>query len=479
MSRLRFQIKQNFDSHDIEDLDFESLYQYRRRDANFCTVFTDSKHTYALRDHLGVMPLYYRWIENQWQFALNPIELILPKDQLDPEGIKHFLGLYTLKLAPIVRDIKIVRPGQVLRFTKTKRPPKQIYQYQIKAPQSPRLVSMDYLVNRLEKLMLKALQRTTKEQQVGLLLSGGIDSGIIGIYLNKLGIKVDAYTSAPHSKRNYETQLAKQSAKIAQVQNHVIDQIDYGKIVPLFKQMTKLYRQPYGNQSAIGITSLIQNTNITQQKQIVIGQNCDNMTTAMSMQNWSLLLSVLPKPIKNLTKFKGKDWISDYFSIKSHRLIDDNQMFRELYSDTNFNRIQLSSLASQVVTNTQGASEGFTQPFLNKNILVTNPYWDMDLVEWYLTVPLYHRLTWKSSELTKLVVDKTVVKQLAKKYLPEEQTNRKKAFNVPKNQFDPVYKWLKIESANWAGIQPENGEKFRAAVLEHFVQNNLIPKPNN
>jgi len=427
----------NFNLKDIHDLDFEALYKYRRRNSLFTCVFTHQKYIYAFRDHLGIAALYYRFIKGKWCFSSNPLDLITQNDTINPLGLRYYLGLGTFKLHPIVKGLNIVPPGAVIKFQPGKSKPQKIYQYIINPTSLPSTVTTGYLVDRLEKIFIKAIERIIVTYQVGLFLSGGIDSGLIAIYLNKLGVKVNAYTSAPWGKLSSEIPFALTSAQIAKVNRHYIDTLDSTNYFTLFNQLFDLYSLPHANTSSLAIANLFKHTPLKRETQVFIGQNCDNLTGSMPMQNWIFSLSFLPKFVKTMTKFKGQHWINDYIGLKTKGFVDHHPFFDRYYlPNKSLNRIQLLTLASQVVTNTQWASESFVQPLLTHNILPANPYWDMDLIEWRLSLPYRYRFSFKPDSLTKLVLDKNLFQHLASRYLPPDQAHRKKVFLSPKTIAD-------------------------------------------
>lgn len=66
---MRVLLNYNFEPRDIRDLNFKALYEKRRRDSCFAFVFEDDEAFYAIRDHLGTVPLFFSFRDDRLTFS--------------------------------------------------------------------------------------------------------------------------------------------------------------------------------------------------------------------------------------------------------------------------------------------------------------------------------------------------------------------------------------------------------------------------
>ena len=86
-----------------------------RRDSIFCFAVRHKGKIYAVRDHLGITPLYYRL--KGAPIASHDLNKIVKKgDEVNEEGAKFLVISQTPKLVPVVKEIEIVPPGTVLEI---------------------------------------------------------------------------------------------------------------------------------------------------------------------------------------------------------------------------------------------------------------------------------------------------------------------------------------------------------------------------
>lgn len=160
-----------------------------------------------------------------------------------------------------------------------------IYRYKInKSSKDPTLISLNEYVDRLDELFVQAIKRTAKFDKVGLYLSGGIDSGLTGIYLKKIGVKVNAYTSAPWGKKSSEIPFAKINAERIGVEKHDIISLESNEYKEMISYIPVLYGGPHGNTSSVGLASLWKKSQINNEEQIYGAQGCDTENCSVPVQ---------------------------------------------------------------------------------------------------------------------------------------------------------------------------------------------------
>lgn len=136
-----------------------------------------------VRDHFGVKPLYYRLVGGRLHFS-SEIKAIL-KDpsvapMLDFEAFNTFLTLrYNPSPQTLIKNIKKIYPGHYLKLSESG--DLIIKSYWNYLPHTNGHISEEEAIEEYQRLLEQAVRRQmVSDVPVGLLLSGGIDSAIIG-----------------------------------------------------------------------------------------------------------------------------------------------------------------------------------------------------------------------------------------------------------------------------------------------------------
>jgi len=288
--------KYNVDFSDIEN-GFPFLYEKRRRDSCFAIAYEENGTVTALRDHLGVVALYYRYVNNGIKFSNNLSDLIQKTDKVNQKGVKYFLAFKTAKIYSPFENIHLVPPGSVIKIDLKTKDVKCEYRYEFKKLKLANY-SLVNLVGALDELFINAVRRTVKYKTVGLYLSGGMDSALTGIYLKKLGIKVNAYTLLPWGKSGSETKYAEINSKVIGVDSHKFVSMNSANYDDLISKVGILYKGPQGDSAPLGITQLWMSSSISKEDQVYGAQNADTMTCSMQAQYYSYFLNFLPLWLK-------------------------------------------------------------------------------------------------------------------------------------------------------------------------------------
>lgn len=459
----------NFESTDAADGDFAALYERRRRDALFASVFRKEGWLYALRDHLGNVPLFYVYRDGKFQFATALNDLTEPGMQLFPPGVTTYLSFFTAKLTPPVEGVSVVPPGTVLRMNEADGSVEVIYRYALQPVEIPVLTRMSDLVSEVEERFRTAMQRQLKAERVGLYLSGGMDSGIIGVFLKRLGAQVHAYTSAPWGKTSSEIPFALRNAEIVGVERHEIDSLESDQYRTAMRQIPALYGQPHGSTTGVGVANLWMNTGIEKETQIFFGQNSDTMTCSVPLQYLVYFLSYLPRSLQRRFAGAEGDVLTLYLSLFSKGLLHAYLPLERVINRADLSRVQRLSTAGMYIVHSQADGEVLAQPAIRRNIPAANPYYDLDLIEFCLGIPLLCRVQVSRHNDHLLSLEKRVIREFAVKYLPREIVYRKKAFTVALNR-DAETEQLAAEfPQEIAGIRMNwSAQRFAAEVLRQW-----------
>lgn len=175
----------NYSSEDTMLTDLQS-----RLDGPFCLIINKDKRTIVTRDINGLRPLFYAYETEKFAYASK-------KQPLWSAGFQKVSALRAGKYAVINGN-----QAEIKKLTSTNKSNKQIG-------------DMDVTVERYSDLLVKAInKRLTNLKRVGVLLSGGVDSGLLAWLVckaaKKQGIEVIAYTAGMVDAEDlhYSEQLA-------------------------------------------------------------------------------------------------------------------------------------------------------------------------------------------------------------------------------------------------------------------------------
>jgi asparagine synthase (glutamine-hydrolysing) len=149
------------------------------------------------RDAMGIKLIYYK-VENGRLTFGSEIRAILAaedsKPTVDPVALNLFLRFrYTPSPLTIFDGVRKLAPGTMLVFEETKHREQRWYNYTPKPFQSPR--SVKEVTEELLDAYRNAVKRhLLSDVPVGLLLSGGLDSGLLLALMNEHGGRWPAYT---------------------------------------------------------------------------------------------------------------------------------------------------------------------------------------------------------------------------------------------------------------------------------------------
>ena len=150
------------------------------------------------RDHFGVKPLYYTLSNGRLVFG-SEIKTILQdssvKRELDCEAFNSFLTFrYNPSPQTLFKKIKKLFPAHYLKVTA--KDGIELKSYWDYLPKTNSVISEREAIEEYQRLLPRAVRRQMiSDVPVGLLLSGGVDSAIIGYLMQKESLeKVKAFT---------------------------------------------------------------------------------------------------------------------------------------------------------------------------------------------------------------------------------------------------------------------------------------------
>ena len=195
----------------------------------FAFAFLDKiqNKIYLARDHFGVKPLYYYWDSNVFIFSselktilsnsaykkdidLNSLNTLL-SFRYNPAPQTIFKKIYKLKAAHFIS----YNLNGELKECKYWRTPQKINHH----------ISFEDAINQYRTLLQQAVKRQLlSDVPVGLLLSGGLDSAVLGFFLSKFNsAQLKTFTIGFEGKGDFnETQYAKGTASLIGSEHHEV-----------------------------------------------------------------------------------------------------------------------------------------------------------------------------------------------------------------------------------------------------------------
>lgn len=209
---------------------------------------SDRKELRLVRDPFGVRSLYYTWSDGVFYFASELKQLLAIPSlavQLDRVAIHKYLTFSFVPGEDVpIQGIKRLLPGRVatLRGTKLE------FQKYFTLVESfdPRLEVRKEAVRTVRTLAREAVaRRLNGESEVGLFLSGGLDSSGVAVWLTREKIRVRAF-SLDFGERSVEKQQAIEVARHLKL-DHRLLAVTGEEVEPIFADLVWKLDLPFGD----------------------------------------------------------------------------------------------------------------------------------------------------------------------------------------------------------------------------------------
>lgn len=213
---------------------------------------------FLIRDRVGEKPLFYSSSGNQFVFSseINSILPFINNKKISQTSLISYLRFnYVPQPATIFDNIFSVKPGFFIEVDlNLSVAEKHIQWWSIlndgtKANFESK-ISKDEIIERLRNSIKK---RLTSDVDVSLLLSGGIDSSLIGYLLNEVDRNLDSYTIYFNDESDSDLQSAKQlSLELGLKQNIIQGKSEFRKWSSILNKLG----QPFGDTSFISLNEI-------------------------------------------------------------------------------------------------------------------------------------------------------------------------------------------------------------------------------
>jgi hypothetical protein len=288
-----------------------------------------------------------------------------------------------------------------------------------------------------------------------------------------LGVEVNAYTCSRWGQEGSEARYASENAERAGIKRLFIDALNPGKVKEALDKVIDVYKVPHGLPESVGIASLWLHTPLSKEKQIYGAQGADTITCTVGVQNVAYVYSFLPHFIRSrISDRLSGDVIDSYIKIYSKGLLSSVDMPPTIMGiiQSMSGKIQKLSLAGMFICHSPGDGELLSAPVINSGMLYSNLFYDVDVAEFLLGLSLRHRLSFKPS--VKELLDKKIIRAIAKKYHYKEVVKGKKGFTVPLDTHGIDKELEKVEAP--INIPTDISSKFATYILYKYCARHRI-----
>jgi asparagine synthase (glutamine-hydrolysing) len=432
----------------------------------------DRGKLFLARDPFGVKPLYYCADGGSFLFSseLRPLRELVD-DKIDLTSLAELLRLRYLP-APDTLFLKIrkVRPGHLVEVD-LRSPQLSFREYPYITPpaEAPQALSRAQAVDQYGRLLEKAVQRQLlSDVEIGVLLSGGVDSALIASIAQKhSNYRMKAFTVGFSGQTDAdEVAEARETARIAGLEHHYV-RIGFREFLDILPRVTAIVEEPLATVSTIPMFYL---SSLASKfvKVTLSGQGADEAMGGYRRYQTELLRSFVPAPavpflratarqlgVRNDTVLRALGAIGE---------ANDVNRFEAIYSV--FSRAQISRLIGQDATratdriryvfellNCSGQRRSVQRMMsldlrmnladdlllytdkitMHHSIECRVPLLDLELVQFVESLPCSYRVG--------LLRGKVTHKRFARRALPASIVNRKKnGFRTPAGSWFKAHK---------------------------------------
>jgi asparagine synthase (glutamine-hydrolysing) len=224
----------------------------------------EKEKLFIARDNFGKKPFYYANINEELIFCseINPIQKVFSsKPKISNKSMINYLikGYYNSGKT-IYENIYTLNPGQYAYFySKTNSLEKHTYwksNFNINYQRINSELSIDKIERKIEKSIKR---RFVSDVPVGLCLSGGVDSSLIGVKSSEISTqKIDAFTISFEEDNYDEYKFAEKVINKTNLSSIRINQ-SKSNLEEILNELVECFGEPFGDDSAIPSYTLFKN----------------------------------------------------------------------------------------------------------------------------------------------------------------------------------------------------------------------------
>ena len=415
--------------HAYEEFGEECVKKFR---GMFAFAIYDEKEEkiFLARDRIGIKPLYY--IDNARVFAFCSEAkgfLGLSQDDfsvdLSETSLKYLLAFPFIpdNQATIFKNVYKLPPAHTLVYKNGQIKIKRYWEINAEVDENQ---SFDDACEEVEKLLIESVKlKLQADVPVGILLSGGLDSSLIAALAKKISV-TDVHTFTvgyehPWDERPFAEKVAKHIGS-----NHMALEVNplevtnrVEEIIPTFDDLSTLDAGVFSNY--LIAEKIHQNSDA---KVLLVGEGADEVFGGYSWYGISQFpFRLLPQNVRTFIHYYA---ISRRFSYSDFSLMKDFYKTSEVKDI--FNKVASFEINYQLPNNYLMKMDKAT---MAHSLEARVPFLDYILVEKAFSLPARYKLKGDWFNINK-ANEKYILREIAKKYLPQEIAIRKKrGFGLP------------------------------------------------
>jgi len=400
---------------------------------SFVIYDRNSREFFCARDRLGIKPFYYTYTKDAFAFSSNTKGFINDRKNfsINKKSLHHQFTLHSVVPAPdtILSNIFKLDPGSFAKVSSDGKISKTKY-YSFNHIKLNTKNNDREIVEETDRLLLKAIEKRfyTADVDVGVLLSGGLDSSLIVSMaskhnlsdINTFSIGFPTIGKEEGNEFYYSDKVSKQFKT-----NHHKYNISQDELFESLDDVVKAMPEPMFSQDSAAFYLLAKKVSL-KQKVVLSGQGADELfggyfwykkmyqTEGTSVEKFTQ--HYFDREHNDYCKMINKSFINTDYSLSLIEKLYDDQRTDISFLDKTL-RIDLSTL---IIDDPVKRVDSMT---MSHGLETRVPFLDRDLFEFVLSIP----------SLSKLKNDgKYYLKKIAEKYLDDELIYRDKFyFPVP------------------------------------------------
>ncbi len=410
---------------------------------------------FIARDRIGIKPIYYSYDKNHFVFA-STIKSIIDSQLIEPKinwnGLwQNFRFSIAQRPNTCIENIIALEPAHFLKINLKSNAVRKTRYWEIPVNNQDLTLTEEKSIKLIEENLYNAIKyRLNADVEVGVFMSGGIDSTTIAVIASKLNPSIKVLTLGLKGYNNYdEISQAEDTANLHQL-NHYISNVNPLEIIDNINQIILAYEEPYHNLSANYILAKIASEN--KLKVILNGLGGDELFGGYDVYKklslWKYLqknrtiVKILPKihqKIKKGIQLSNYNNIGEYYShyyttfndqeignLFKTKKYNTKHTISELYENKmsftdDFEAISFYNLKSYISNHQMRAVDQSTMSF---SIEGRFPLLDHNFIETAFKIPTRHKIKGNTQ--------KYILRQVAKKHIaPSCLTMNKKGLGLP------------------------------------------------
>jgi hypothetical protein len=198
----------------------------------------------------------------------------------------------------------------------------------------------------------------------------------------------------------------------------------------------RVYPYPNGSVASLTISALWNKTDITKNGTVFFAQNADTMFCSVIHQFSTYLYMAAPRFVRRLVKVPYFKWnastVENYISFA---VLGNASWWKEGLSmlPKTYTRIQELSFAGMLWGHTPSDGEVFIAPGVAQGVKVRNIFYDVDVIEFVVQIPLWYRLRTSKESSVRMALTKRLLLELAQS-IGVGKNYQKKGLVLPKNR---------------------------------------------